>query len=155
MRTFIFASLCALLLLGCQSRFTKVYKIDIQQGNALEAESVNKIQVGMSQDQVLFVLGTPIIIDSFHPERWDYIYLFTPGYGEQQRRQLTLLFDRNEVIDIMKNNIVAEDSPLLEGEIVNNKKNSDKAVLDENQEKLEQDVKEMQDMLEKNKDANL
>ena len=95
-------------ILGCQSKLLTVYKIDVQQGNALEFNDVNKITVGMSKEQVQYVLGSPIIVDSFHPDRWDYIYFFIPGYGERERRQLTLFFDRNEVIDIIKQNIVEE-----------------------------------------------
>ena len=145
--------ICSLVLFGCESKFLTVYRIDVQQGNSLEAEAVNRIQLGMSKEQVQYVLGTPIIVDSFHPDRWDYIYLFTPGRGEQQRRQLTLFFDRDEVIDIRKDNIVAEDSPLLKEEDDN--KESAEEEVDEEQEKLEQDVQEMQEMLETNKDANL
>jgi len=121
-RTFLCIFICVFILLGCESKLLTVYKIDIQQGNALETEAVNKIQLGMSKEQVRFVLGTPIIKDVFHPDRWDYIYHFTPGYGEQQRRQLTLFFDRDEVIDIRKDNIVAEDILLLQADEENNKK---------------------------------
>jgi len=154
-RAVVCTFICVFILLGCESKFLTIYKIDVQQGNSLEAEGVNKIQLGMSKEQVRFVLGNPLIIDSFHPERWDYIYHFTPGYGEQQRRQLTLFFDRDEVIDIRKDNIVIEDSPLLQTDKEKNKKESAEEEIDEEQEKLEQDVEEMQDMLEKNKDANL
>lgn len=110
----IICTLCwAFSLCGCQSKLLTVYKIDVQQGNAVEAETVEKIKLGMSKEQVHFALGTPLINDSFHPDRWDYIYLFIPGYGETQRRQLTLLFDRDEVIDIMKRNIVADDESII------------------------------------------
>jgi len=101
---------CLLILNACQSRLLTVYKIDIQQGNALEAGTVAKIQTGMSKEQVSFLLGSPILRDSFHPDRWDYIYHFTPGYGQQERRQLILFFDRDEVVEIVKQNIVADDS---------------------------------------------
>ena len=97
------------IISACGSRFLTVHKIDVQQGNALDAEMVDKINLGMNKEQVKYVLGSPLITDSFHPDRWDYIYLFIPGYGEQQRRQLTLTFDRNEVIDIAKQNIVKGD----------------------------------------------
>lgn len=154
-RTILCTFICVFILLGCESKLLTVYKIDIQQGNSLETEAVNKIQLGMSKEQVRFVLGTPIIRDVFHPDRWDYIYHFTPGYGEQQRRQLTLLFDRDEVIDIRKDNIIAEDSLLLQANEEKNKKEPAEEEVDEEQEKLEQDAEEMQDMLKKNKDANL
>ncbi len=95
----------ALSVHGCQSKLLTTYKIDVQQGNSIEAEAVEKIKLGMSKEQAHFVLGSPLIADSFHPERWDYIYLFTPGNGNQQRRQLTLIFDRDEVIEIIRDNM--------------------------------------------------
>lgn len=102
------------LFIGCQSKLLTVHKIDVQQGNALDIEMVNKVEIGMTQDQVQYVLGSPLITDSFHPDRWDYIYFFIPGYGEQEKRQLTLIFDRGEVIEINKHNIteskIASDS---------------------------------------------
>lgn len=151
---------CAFSTYGCQSKLLTVYKIDVQQGNALEAESVEKIKLGMSKEQVHFVLGTPLIIDSFHPDRWDYIYHFTPGYGEQQRRQLTLIFDRDEVIDILKNNIVEDDLTIAKDD---ENKDDDKklrareqASTDEKAEKeleeLEKQAEELEQILETNKD---
>lgn len=101
-------SLCILLfclLASCSSKLLTVHKIDVQQGNALEAEAVNKVELGMTQEQVQFILGSPLITDSFHPDRWDYIYFYRPGYGEKERRQFTLIFDRGEVIEIDKHNI--------------------------------------------------
>lgn len=88
---------------GCQ--LPSIYRIDVQQGNALEAELVEKITLDMNKEQVRFILGTPLIVDSFHPDRWDYVYLLTPSRGEQQRSQLTIIFDRDEVIDIVKRDI--------------------------------------------------
>jgi outer membrane protein assembly factor BamE len=96
-------------MLACQSKLLTVHKIDVQQGNALDADMVDKVEIGMTQEQVQYVLGSPLITDSFHPDRWDYIYLFIPGYGEKERRQLTLIFDRGEVIEIEKHNIVESD----------------------------------------------
>ena len=90
----------ALSTYGCQ-----IYKIDVQQGNALEAKLVEKITLNMNKEQVRFILGTPLIIDSFHPDRWDYVYLLAPSRGERQRSQLTIIFDRDEVIDIVKRDI--------------------------------------------------
>lgn len=107
---FLVFALSILLLLACQSKFLTVHKIDVQQGNALDAEMANKVKMGMNKEQVQYVLGSPLITDSFHPDRWDYIYLLIPGYGEQERRLLTLIFDRDEVIDINKHNIVESDT---------------------------------------------
>lgn len=152
LRTIVCALCCALCLYGCQSKLFTVYKIDVQQGNALEAESVEKVKLGMSTEQVRFILGTPLINDSFHPDRWDYIYLFIPGYGETQRRQLTLLFDRDEVIDIIKRNIVADDESIIiiadDESIIKDDENAEKEQLE-----LEKQADELEEVLETNKDS--
>lgn len=69
-----------------------VYKIDIQQGNVLEQRQVNQLRPGMSRNQVRITLGTPLLVDTFHQERWDYLYSFQPGKGEPERRRLSLYF---------------------------------------------------------------
>lgn len=74
-----------------------VHQIDIQQGNALEPEDVERVQVGMTSQQVEFILGKPVLRDPFHPERWDYLYYLDPGEGETRSRRLVLFFDGDRV----------------------------------------------------------
>ena len=156
---FIYGLICTFIICGCQSRLLTVYKIDVQQGNALEVETVNQISLGMSKEQVRFALGSPLIVDSFHPDRWDYIYVFTPGYGEEQRRRLTLIFDRDEVIEIYKDNIVEEDTDIAQDEEIDEEQEakieSDDIARDEaseekkqEQEELEKQAEELEDILE-------
>ena len=59
--------LLAVALQGC------VYRVDIQQGNLLDVEQVDQVEVGMTRSQVRFLLGTPMVIDSFDADRWDYV----------------------------------------------------------------------------------
>jgi outer membrane protein assembly factor BamE len=66
----------ALSLSACSSW---VYRIDIPQGNYLEQKSIDKIQMGMTKEQVKFVLGSPVIVDSFDNDTWNYIYRFKSG----------------------------------------------------------------------------
>ena len=94
-----------LYLSGCSGKLFTVYKIDVQQGNAVEPEKVDKLEVGMTKEQVEFLLGTPMIRDIFHPDRWDYIYFLIPGYGERERRHLTLFFEADNVSEIIKDQI--------------------------------------------------
>lgn len=65
--------LIASLLTAC------VYRIDVQQGNLLDEQDVGQVEVGMTRSQVQFLLGTPMIADSFHRDRWDYAYYFRRG----------------------------------------------------------------------------
>ncbi len=144
------------LLIGCQSKLLTVHKIDVQQGNALDIEMVNKIEIGMTQDQVQFVLGSPLITDSFHPDRWDYIYHFIPGYGEQEKRQLTLIFDRGEVIEINKHNIAESNITNDNSEDINKSQNdNEEAELSEKDkeelESLEKQADTLEEVLQENK----
>jgi outer membrane protein assembly factor BamE len=70
------------------------YEIEIQQGNVVTREMIDKLKPGMTRSQVRFVLGTPLVTDPFHPERWDYVYLYRKGVdAPAQTRQLTVIFD--------------------------------------------------------------
>ena len=103
----IFISALILGLSGCSGKLFTVYKIDVQQGNAVDFENVEMLKVGMTRDQVKFLLGTPLVADIFHPDRWDYVYYLIPGYGERERRHLTLYFNGDSVSEIIKNQIEA------------------------------------------------
>ena len=69
-----------------------VYKVDVQQGNVLEAKQIEKLKIGMTRQQVLFIMGDPLLKDPFHQDRWDYIHLLTPGDEKTTRQLLTLYF---------------------------------------------------------------
>lgn len=69
-----------------------IHKIDVQQGNVVTQEMLAQLQRGMDKKKVTFVMGTPIIQDTFNSNRWDYIYTFRPGGGTTERRRVTLVF---------------------------------------------------------------
>jgi outer membrane protein assembly factor BamE len=68
---------------------------DVQQGNVLEPDVLAQLHTGLSKKQVQFLMGTPIIRDAFHPERWDYVYLFTSQESKTIRQRVTLFFDHD------------------------------------------------------------
>jgi len=71
-----------------------VYKMEIPQGNIVGADMIDKLKPGMTRAQVRFVLGTPLITDPFHADRWDYVYLYRKSAGAAaQMRRLTAIFD--------------------------------------------------------------
>src|SRR5690349_22824375 len=86
--------LCACLLTGC---FLKPHKIDVQQGNYLDQATILKLKPGMTRSQVRFLLGTPLIADPFHPERWDYMYLDRKKGKLKSEKRLTLYFDGDKL----------------------------------------------------------
>lgn len=93
----ISASMMLILLNGC---FLKPYRFDIQQGNIIESEKVAQIHPGMTEDQVRFILGTPLLQDVFHTNRWDYIYYLNPQHGEIEKRHLVVFFSDGVVESI-------------------------------------------------------
>lgn len=88
----------ALLLVGCT---LTTYKMDIQQGNVVTQEMVSKLRPGMTRSQVKFVMGTPLVSDPFHTERWDYFYEFIKGGKPKDQRRLTLIFDKDQLQKVL------------------------------------------------------
>lgn len=96
MTRYLFIALIAVLTLntGCKL----IYKQNVQQGNAIEQEDLDQVQLGMSKKQVAYLLGTPAVADPFHHDRWDYISLLSRRGGEPVRRLVTLTFENDSLI---------------------------------------------------------
>jgi outer membrane protein assembly factor BamE len=92
------------LLLVCLAAVSAcVFRIDVQQGNLLEDDDIDAVQMGMTRSQITFVLGTPMVEDAFHHDRWDYIYYFRKGRSKvADRRWVIVYFDGDRVRDIQK-----------------------------------------------------
>ena len=85
-------AVAALALAAC------VYRIDIQQGNLLDEEDINQVDLGMTRSQVQFLLGTPMVSDSFHRNRWDYAYYYRRGRSpDADRRWVVVYFENDRV----------------------------------------------------------
>lgn len=93
------AAIAALLLASCGSvglptPNLKPYRMEIQQGNFVSQEMVSQLKLGMSKEQVRFVLGTPLISDSFHAERWDYVFRRQRANSrELEQRKIAVFFE--------------------------------------------------------------
>jgi outer membrane protein assembly factor BamE len=81
----------ALALAGC------VYKIDVQQGNVVIQEQLDKVKPGMTKPQVRQLLGTPLLADPFHASRWDYWFYNEKRGVEVEKNRITILFDGDVV----------------------------------------------------------
>lgn len=90
---------------GCS--LLSVYKIDLPQGTAITQTQAQKLQVGMSQNQVLYILGSPAIRDTLAPKRWDYIYDYQAGTEGRRKgiadvknasQHLIVYFDDNGLV---------------------------------------------------------
>ena len=76
-----------------------VYRINIQQGNLLDEDAIDQVEVGMTRSAVQFLLGTPMIADTFHESRWDYAYYLRVGRErEVDKRWFVVNFDGDQVI---------------------------------------------------------
>lgn len=82
--------LAALALAAC------VYRIDIQQGNLLDEKAINQVDLGMTRSQVQFLLGTPMVSDSFHRDRWDYAYYYRRGRSHDADRRWVVVYFEND-----------------------------------------------------------
>ncbi|RRV04119.1 outer membrane protein assembly factor BamE [Pseudomonas sp. v388] len=90
--SFTFVGLLALA--GCS--FPGVYKIDIQQGNVVTQDMIDQLRPGMTRRQVRFIMGNPLLTDTFHTDRWDYLYSLQPGGGERQQERVSLIFNESD-----------------------------------------------------------
>jgi outer membrane protein assembly factor BamE len=89
------AILLSLLGVGC------IYRMDVQQGNLLDPEQIDQVEVGMTRSQVRFLLGTPMVIDSFSENRWDYVYRLQRGHERKvAKHHLVVWFDGDLVTHI-------------------------------------------------------
>ncbi len=82
-------------------------KIEIQQGNVITQEMVDKLQPGMTRNQVRFVLGTPLLVDPFRTDRWDYVYTMNKAGQLVEQRQLKVFFQGDKLLRY-EGDIVAE-----------------------------------------------
>jgi len=77
-----------------------VYKIDVQQGNVVTQEMVDQLRPGMTQRQVRFIMGTPLLQDTFHPDRWDYLYSMKSGRSDRVQERISLNFEDNRLVGL-------------------------------------------------------
>ena len=93
-----------LLVAGCSYvpsiPFIGPHKIDVQQGNSVTQDMVDKLRPGMSRSQVRFALGTPLIADPFHPDRWDYVYVYEHKGRVIGQRRIVAVFKDDELLRI-------------------------------------------------------
>ena len=89
------------------------YRIDVRQGNFVTQEMVAQLKPGLTREQVRFILGSPLVADMFHVDRWDYVYRFQPGQGEAQQRRLVVFFQDNKLTRVA-GDVVAEDGSKAE-----------------------------------------
>jgi len=93
------------------------YKMDIQQGNIVTQEMVAKLQPGMSRSQVRFVLGTPLVADMFHADRWDYVYRLEKAGTLVEERKIVAVFSGDKLLRIEGDVVPAAAKPAATGPV--------------------------------------
>lgn len=92
----VLLSAVVFLLSACSSStltgMIKPFRIDARQGNYVTQEMLSQLAPGMTREQVRFILGSPLLVDVFHADRWDYVYRLSAGYAEPQQRAISVFF---------------------------------------------------------------
>jgi outer membrane protein assembly factor BamE len=96
----LFRLLAIVLMVSISACSSWVYRIDIPQGNYLEQKDIDKLQIAMSKEQVNFVLGSPVVIDSFNNDTWHYVYRFKSGKSGKlsATKQFTVKFENDKLV---------------------------------------------------------
>ncbi|MEE9445435.1 MAG: outer membrane protein assembly factor BamE [Cocleimonas sp.] len=95
-------NLLSLLILSLSLASCSIYKMDIQQGNALSNETVSQLKTGMSKAEVASLLGTPLLQDNFRSNRWDYVYSLKKGRRASKKQNITLHFQNDLLAKIIR-----------------------------------------------------
>jgi outer membrane protein assembly factor BamE len=109
--------LVALLAAGCgstdrsRSGFLEPYKFSIPQGNYLNQQMLDQVRQGMSREQVRLTIGSPLVTDIFHPDRWDYVFRFQYPNGDAELRRVTIQFQDDRVASVKADALPQRDDP--------------------------------------------
>jgi outer membrane protein assembly factor BamE len=93
--------LSSFLLASCTyilNNLPGVYRIPIQQGNIVDQAMIDQLRPSMTERQVLYILGSPMLVDTFHQKRWDYLYSNQPSGEDRQQKKVSILFDEYDLV---------------------------------------------------------
>ncbi|AAZ28800.1 outer membrane protein assembly factor BamE [Colwellia psychrerythraea] len=114
----------ALTLSACSSW---VFRYDVPQGNYLEQKSIDKLQVGMTKEQVKFILGSPVVVDAFNNDTWNYVYKLKSGRSKDfdMKKQFIINFSNDKLVsasgdfEVSDNFNTPFNAPVVETEAAN------------------------------------
>ena len=102
MKSLLAIAFVAMGITACSTVNKVVYRIDVPQGNYLEQDKIDQLKVGMNQEQVQYLLGTPVLRDVFAQNRWDYVFIKREGHNDPIRRTLLVYFDKQGFLKDIK-----------------------------------------------------
>ena len=94
---------CALMATGCStimSNIPGVYSIDVLQGNMIDQDLIDQLRPNMNKRQVMYILGSPMIADTFHERRWDYLYSEQRAGGDRLQKRISLYFNGDSLVGV-------------------------------------------------------
>lgn len=98
---FCIVLLSSFLLASCSyilNNLPGVYTIPIQQGNIVDQAMIDQLRPSMTERQVLYILGSPMLVDTFHQKRWDYLYSNQPSGEDRQQKKVSVLFNQDGLV---------------------------------------------------------
>lgn len=123
----IFLLHLSLLVTACSSSLSSIkpYKMPIQQGNLVTSKMMSQLKPGMTKTQVRFVMGTPLISDSFHKDQWDYFYQMENDGVIIEKRRVILMFEKDLLAKVKGDVIPAPQNKIEERQEIAPQKNND------------------------------
>jgi outer membrane protein assembly factor BamE len=100
---FSLSLLTSLTLVSCSTILNNlpgVYTLEIQQGNIIDQAMIDQLRPGMNKRQVLYIMGSPMLDDVFHKNRWDYLYSDQPDGEDRVQKQISLFFENDQIVGI-------------------------------------------------------
>jgi outer membrane protein assembly factor BamE len=100
---FSLSLLTSLTLVSCSTILNNlpgVYTLEIQQGNIIDQAMIDQLRPGMNKRQVLYIMGSPMLDDVFHKNRWDYLYSNQPSGEDRVQKQVSLFFENDQIVGI-------------------------------------------------------
>lgn len=92
-------------------KLPSIYKFDIQQGNVITQDMIDKLKPGMTKSQVRFIMGTPLIADTFSQNRWDYFYSLDPADRSGEVRERVAIFFQDDVLVGLRGDFIPGGTP--------------------------------------------
>jgi outer membrane protein assembly factor BamE len=102
-KTILFLSFLSVPLMSCSpvlDNLPYVYKIDVNQGNMIDQAIVDQLRPNMTKRQVLYIMGSPMLVDFFHQNRWDYIYSSKKGGEDLKQKNISIFFENDQIKNI-------------------------------------------------------
>jgi len=100
---FSLSLLTSLTLVSCSTILNNlpgVYTLEIQQGNIIDQSMIDQLRPGMNKRQVTYIMGSPMLDNVFHKNRWDYLYSAKPDGGDRVQKQVSLFFENDQIVSV-------------------------------------------------------